>query len=67
MKITGIDVIELRVPGWQGLTFDGSYDNCVVKIHTDAGLTGIGEVDSVPSVAQPCHGIEVRASRPRPL
>jgi L-alanine-DL-glutamate epimerase-like enolase superfamily enzyme len=50
MKITGIDVIELRVPGWQGLTFDGSYDNCVVKIHTDAGLTGIGEVDSVPSV-----------------
>lgn len=50
MKITAIDVIELRVPGWQGLTFDGSYDNCIVKIRTDAGLTGIAEVDSVPSV-----------------
>ena len=50
MKITEIEVIELRVPGWQGLTFDGSYDNCVVKIMTDEGLTGIAEVDSVPSV-----------------
>jgi len=50
MKIIEIEVIELRVPGWQGLTFDGSYDNCVVKIMTDEGLTGIAEVDSVPSV-----------------
>lgn len=50
MKITGIEVIELRVPGWEGLTFDGSYDNCIVKISTDAGVTGIAEVDSVPSV-----------------
>ena len=41
MRITGIDVIELCVPGWQGLTFDGSYDNCVIRVHTDAGLTGI--------------------------
>jgi L-rhamnonate dehydratase len=50
MKITEIEVIELRVPGWQGLTFDGSYDNCVVRLHTREGLTGIAEVDSVPSV-----------------
>ncbi|HUS56343.1 MAG TPA: mandelate racemase/muconate lactonizing enzyme family protein [Thermohalobaculum sp.] len=50
MKITDIEVIELCVPGWQGLGFDGSYDNCVIRVHTDAGLTGIGEVDSVPSV-----------------
>lgn len=50
MKITGIDVTELRVPGWKGLTFDGSYDNCIVKVTTDEGLTGIAEVDSVPSV-----------------
>ena len=50
MKITDIEVVELRVPGWQGLTFDGSYDNCVIKIKTDAGVTGIAEVDSVPSV-----------------
>lgn len=50
MKITDIEVIELRVPGWQGLTFDGSYDNCVIIVHTDEGLQGIGEVDSVPAV-----------------
>jgi L-rhamnonate dehydratase len=50
MKITGIEVIELRVPGWTGATFDGSYDNCVILVHTDAGVTGIAEVDSVPSV-----------------
>ncbi len=33
MKITDIEVMELRVPGWQGLTFDGSYDNCVIKLN----------------------------------
>ncbi len=50
MKIADIEVIELRVPGWTGDSFDGSYDNCVVLVHTDQGLTGIAEVDSVPSV-----------------
>jgi L-alanine-DL-glutamate epimerase-like enolase superfamily enzyme len=50
MKITDIEVIELRVPGWTGATFDGSYDNCLVFVHTDGGITGIAEVDSVPSV-----------------
>lgn len=50
MKITNIEVIELRVPGWEGKGFDGSYDNCVIRVQTDQGLTGIAEVDSVPSV-----------------
>jgi L-alanine-DL-glutamate epimerase-like enolase superfamily enzyme len=50
MKITDIEVLELRMPGWDGSTFDGSYDNCVVLVHTDEGLTGIAEVDSVPAV-----------------
>ncbi len=50
MKITDIEVIALRVPGWDARNFDGSYDNCVVKISTDAGIVGIGEVDSVPKV-----------------
>jgi L-rhamnonate dehydratase len=50
MRITEIEVIELRVPGWTGNTFDGSYDNCVVLVHTDEGVTGVGEADSVPSV-----------------
>ena len=46
MKITDIEVIELRVPGWEGRTFDGSYDNCVIQVHTDAGITGLGESGS---------------------
>ena len=50
MKIVDIEVIELRVPGWTGETFDGSYDNCLVLVHTDEGVSGIAEVDSVPSV-----------------
>src|SRR5437867_5146817 len=50
MRIAGIEVIELRVPGWTANTFDGSYDNCVIRISTDAGIEGIAEVDSVPSV-----------------
>ncbi|MGA7268122.1 MAG: mandelate racemase/muconate lactonizing enzyme family protein [Aestuariivirga sp.] len=50
MKIIDIEVVELRVPGWTGETFDGSYDNCLVLVHTDEGMTGIAEVDSVPAV-----------------
>ena len=50
MKITDIEVIALRVPGWEANSFDGSYDNCVVQVHTDAGLMGLAEVDSVPAV-----------------
>ena len=50
MKIIDIEVIELRVPGWTGETFDGSYDNCLVFVHTVDGMSGIAEVDSVPSV-----------------
>ena len=52
MKIVDIEVVELRVPGWAGNTFDGSYDNCLILVHTDEGMTGIAEVDSVPSVVR---------------
>jgi hypothetical protein len=31
MKITDIEVIELRVPGWRGDSFDGSRDDCVIR------------------------------------
>lgn len=52
MRITDIEVIELRVPGWDAATFDGSYDDVVILVRTDAGITGIAEVDSVPSVVR---------------
>jgi L-alanine-DL-glutamate epimerase-like enolase superfamily enzyme len=41
MKITAIDIIELRVPGWRGDSFDGSRDDCFIHVHTDDGVTGI--------------------------
>ncbi len=50
MRITGIEVVELRTPGWTADTFDGSYDDCVIRVSTDAGIEGIAEVDSVPAV-----------------
>jgi L-rhamnonate dehydratase len=50
MRITDIEVIKLRVPGWDAATFDGSYDDVVLQVRTDAGITGIAEVDSVPEV-----------------
>jgi L-alanine-DL-glutamate epimerase-like enolase superfamily enzyme len=50
VKITNIEIIELRVPGWDGSGYDGSWDDCVVRVHTDAGITGIAEIDSEPVV-----------------
>ena len=50
MRIRDIEVIELRVPGLTDHLFDGSYNDCVVLVHTDDGLTGIAETDSVPAV-----------------
>lgn len=52
MKITEIEIIELRVPGWRGDSFDGSRDDCVIRVHTDADITGIAEVDSVPAIVR---------------
>ena len=60
MKITDVEVIKLRVPGWDASTFDGSYDDVVIKVHTDEGTTGIAEVDSVPEVVRAI--VETRSS-----
>src|SRR6516165_3109585 len=51
MKITQVEAIHLRLPEVNERA-DGSQDTLVVKVHTDAGLTGIGEVDSSPVVAK---------------
>ena len=32
--------------------FDGSYDDCVLVVHTDSGLTGIGETESMAPAIQ---------------
>lgn len=50
MKITDIEVIELRVPNIRELNLDPTNNGCLIRVHTDAGVSGISEVDSLPSV-----------------
>src|SRR5215471_8781065 len=51
MKITRVEPIHLRLPVVNERC-DGSQETLVVKVHTDAGITGIGEVDSSALVAK---------------
>ena len=53
MKITGVEAIELRLPEPEVKEItSAAQDALIIKIHTDAGITGIGEVDSSPRVAK---------------
>jgi L-alanine-DL-glutamate epimerase-like enolase superfamily enzyme len=51
MKITAVEAIPLRLPEVTERC-DGSQETLVVKVHTDAGITGVGEVDSSALVAK---------------
>src|SRR5256714_10767821 len=51
MKITRVEAIHLRLPEVNERC-DGSQETLVVKVHTDAGLVGVGEVDSSSLVAK---------------
>jgi L-rhamnonate dehydratase len=51
MKITEVEAIHLRLPSIVE-ECNGTQDALLVKIHTDAGLVGLGEVDSSPHVVQ---------------
>ena len=50
MKITDVEAIVLRQPVVDEGIADGSQDDLIVRVHTDAGITGIGEVDSSPEL-----------------
>jgi len=52
VKITEVEAIILRQPVVDGAIADGSQDDLIVRIHTDEGITGIGEVDSAPEVVK---------------
>src|SRR5438270_3714558 len=52
MKITEVEAIVLRQPALDEAIADGSQDDLVVRVHTDAGIVGIGEVDSAPEVVK---------------
>ena len=51
MKITEVEALYLRLPEIQART-DSSQDALIVKISTDAGITGWGEVDGCPYVTK---------------
>jgi L-alanine-DL-glutamate epimerase-like enolase superfamily enzyme len=51
MKITQVEPIHLRLPDVNERC-DGSQETLVVKVHTDAGVVGLGEVDSSSAVAR---------------
>jgi L-alanine-DL-glutamate epimerase-like enolase superfamily enzyme len=63
MQITEVEALLLRQPGLDPSVADGSQDALVVRVHTDEGVVGVGEVDSSPSVvkaiieAPPSHSI----------
>ncbi len=47
MTITDVEAIYLRLPDVKAQT-DSGQDALIVRVTTDAGITGIGEVDSAP-------------------
>src|SRR3954451_7606288 len=51
LKITGVEAIYLRLPQVKEQC-DSGQDALIVKITTDAGVVGYGEVDSVPMAAK---------------
>ena len=51
MKIVDVETMILALPEIEERT-DGSQDSLVVRVTTDEGITGIGEVDSSPWVAK---------------
>ncbi len=52
MKITRIETHVLLDPGYDVSACSSAQDDLVVLVHTDEGITGIGEVDTNPWVAQ---------------
>jgi len=51
MKIARVEAIYLRLPDVNARA-DGTQDTLIVRVHTGAGLVGLGEVDSSPLVAK---------------
>jgi len=52
VKITDVEAIVLRQAVVDDGIADGSQDDLVIRIHTDEGITGIGEVDSSPELVR---------------
>jgi L-alanine-DL-glutamate epimerase-like enolase superfamily enzyme len=53
LRITGVEAIYLRLPQVKSQC-DSGQDALIVKVTTDAGVTGYGEVDSNPMAVKGC-------------
>ena len=62
MKITAVEPIHLRVPVVEAIP-DGTLDVLVIRMETDAGITGIGEVTSQSYVCKACFEAPRSAAR----
>jgi L-rhamnonate dehydratase len=62
MKITAVEPIHLRVPVVEAIP-DGTLDVLIVKVHTDEGITGVGEVTSQSYVCKACFEAPRSAAR----
>jgi L-alanine-DL-glutamate epimerase-like enolase superfamily enzyme len=54
MKIERIDLHVLLVPDFDTAACSSAQDDLVVEVHTDEGITGVGETDTNPWVAREC-------------
>ncbi|WP_135556978.1 mandelate racemase/muconate lactonizing enzyme family protein [Paenibacillus cymbidii] len=52
MKITEVETVYLRLPDLDAEKCDGTQDTLLIRIHTDEGITGVGEIDSAPLVVK---------------
>ncbi|MCX6944323.1 MAG: mandelate racemase/muconate lactonizing enzyme family protein [Opitutales bacterium] len=52
MKLIRIETFHLRHEDPGISLFDGSYDDCVIRLTTDTGHVGLGEVESFPPAIQ---------------
>ena len=62
LKITGVEAIYLRLPQVKEQC-DSGQDALIVKVTTDAGIVGYGEVDSNPMAVKGVHRGAVLAHR----
>jgi len=51
MKITNVEAIVLKLPDISSAA-DGTQDDLIIKVETDEGITGYGEVDTAPYVGK---------------
>jgi L-rhamnonate dehydratase len=52
MRITQVEPVVLRLPELDASRADGTQDVFLVRVHTDEGITGIGEADTSPYLAR---------------